>query len=168
MLKTFLNKHKDDIYYPYKDIDKLSVLDGFIIFKDKNKTVLVDYFNTEETVKIPEEVNVIGEYAFYNNKYIKKIDLSNVEIIENKAFSCIDNLKEINIPETVSYISNRAFDCLDNLRKVIINNPDIVIEEEVFDHCYKLKYIYFKGNSSQLKNALDIDYYQGVKFVLFK
>ncbi len=75
------------------------------------KGVLVDYQGKgEKTVVIPDEVEIIGERAFYKNKDIEKIVLgANVKIIRREAFALCENLEKVVINSALKEIGPRAF-----------------------------------------------------------
>ncbi len=75
------------------------------------KGVLVDYQGKgEKTVVIPDEVEIIGERAFYKNKDIEKVVLgANVKIIRREAFALCDNLEKVVINSALKEIGPRAF-----------------------------------------------------------
>lgn len=111
--------------------------------------------SNEKVVKVPEGVTEIGEYAFYNSKEIEKIvlsksvkrieswafgqcgvkeiELSNVEIIESKAFGHT-TIEHIVFPETVTYVGEAVF--YDNIAmdslECIENHSNVVIDENIF------------------------------------
>lgn len=67
-------------------------------------TVLVE-------ITIPNSVTVIGEYAFYQCKTLKRVffqENSKLKSIENGSF-CQTGLEEINIPNSVVNIGDYAF-----------------------------------------------------------
>lgn len=74
------------------------------------------------TIKIPDSVTTIGEFAFAE----------------------CNNLTSISIPNSVTEIGRCAFADCENLLSVIISNGlDISIEVAAFVHCTNLKSIYF-------------------------
>ena len=98
------------------------------------------YTGTDEVVKIPAEIdNVpvkeIGAYAFNETQL--------------SLFEAPRQLKEIYIPEYVTYIGEYAFWNCNNLIKVTIASEDSIdIAENAFKGCHKLTEIVFTANNS--------------------
>ena len=110
---------------------------GFKILND----VLLGYNGKDKNVVVPDNVKVIGKYAFSDCTFIEKIDLpQNLEKIEKFAFENCVSLKQFYIPTSVKVIKEYAFSCCENIEE--INIPDIdVIEKNTFENCFKLKQI---------------------------
>ncbi len=81
--------------------------DQFII---KGET-LEKYNGQDEEVFIPDDVKIIGQGAFQENKMLKKVHLANVETVEENAFWLCDNLSEIVFGEALKSIGDGAFIC---------------------------------------------------------
>lgn len=76
--------------------------------------------NKENIIEVPTYIKKIDSYAFEYNPFIK----------------------EIHIDKNVNFISHSAFKGLDNLENIYINSDDILIRENVYVDCPKLKNIY--------------------------
>lgn len=127
--------------------------DGRFLISDQKLVTCVA--SNEKVVEVPEGVIEIGKHAFYNSKEIEKIvlsksvkrieswafgkcgvkeiELSNVEIIENKAFGGT-TIEHIVFPETVTYVGEAAFydnTAMDSI-ECIENRSNVVIDEKIF------------------------------------
>lgn len=96
------------------------------------------------TVDIQNNVNSIGNYAFYNCKNLRRVIIGNsVTSIGERAFSdCTsENLTEIEIPNSVQSIGNYAFYFCDYLINMTIPNSVATLGVGVFDGCNNLESI---------------------------
>ncbi len=72
--------------------------------------VLMGYFGSEAVLKLPEDVQTIGEYAFAGHKELGEVTLPDmVTSIGAYAFSDCMGLKTIHIPTSVQEIGKHAF-----------------------------------------------------------
>ena len=141
-------------HYIYASVDMKGLSwDGRFLISDQKLVRCIA--SNEKVVEVPEGVTEIGEYAFYNSKEIEKIvlsksvkrieswafgqcgvkeiELSNVEIIESKAFGHT-TIEHIVFPETVTYVGEAAFydnTAMDSL-ECIENHSNVVIDENIF------------------------------------
>ena len=112
-------------------------------------------------IVIPETIETIGEQAFYHIdvpelhipgsiKTISdksfgyctavKIELSEgIKEIKHAAFTFCGNLEEISIPQSVDLIERAAFWGCHNLETIRFFNPQIIIANDVFEYCKKIK-----------------------------
>lgn len=134
---------------------------------------LIVYKGNAEIVEIPSYIDTIGSTAFENNTYIKKIILSNVDLIEDSAFygctnlseivfgeyyyfihsdafSGCTSLKEIKIPEGVSQIMPGTFSDCTSLEYVEIPSSVSCIHEYAFSNCTSLKRVVFNSNETRI------------------
>ncbi|MGN1340341.1 MAG: leucine-rich repeat domain-containing protein [Oscillospiraceae bacterium] len=91
-----------------------------VLFADGGKK-LVAYplGNTSSSYKIPSTVEVIGEYAFYRNKYLSEIDFpDDLKTIEGNAFYDCKLLERVDLKGKLVYIGSCAFSYCDNLASV--------------------------------------------------
>lgn len=136
--------------------------------------VLLEYKREkgETSIRIPDDVKVIGEGAFRCCKTIKSIKLPNsITKIESQAFRKCTNLEriilseqlasiddeafyacvsidEIEFPSTLSYIGSRAFYGCKYLERIRFSDRLTEIGDESFKVCINLEEIEF-GNSIQ-------------------
>lgn len=92
------------------------------------------------TCKIPDDITVIGDYAFYRCEELKHITVpNNVMEIGNFAFSKCRNLERINIPNSITKIGNHAFDECRNLKNIVIPESVTHIGQSAFYKCTGLE-----------------------------
>ena len=73
----------------------------FIIKEDGGNVILEECVSIETEITIPDNVTIIGEYAFSACKKLMKIEIpSSVRIIEKDAFCDCINLLEVIIPDS--------------------------------------------------------------------
>lgn len=127
-----------------------------------------------ETVEMAD-VEIIGEFAFANNKNLKSVKLSvNIKEIRVAAFKGASSLKEIHLPEglqvigqeafvnsglkeievpgTVKKLENLAFSNNVSLEKVVLNEGVEEIGVYVFSSC-KLKQIFIPASVTKIDSA---------------
>ena len=82
---------------------------GFQLFKIDGKT-LVEYHGYAETVKVPDEVTILGDHIFEGHSEIKVLTYSNkATSIGAYAFAGCSSLQSITIPNRVTSIGAFAF-----------------------------------------------------------
>jgi len=82
---------------------------------EEEKTRLKKCRDGRRFIEIPQSVKIIMSEAFCDCETLEKIDLKNVERIEESAFESCDELVEIYIPDTVKMIGENAFKDCDKL-----------------------------------------------------
>lgn len=138
---------------------------------------LLQGLNIEDVV-IPESVENIDEYAFYNMSSIKTVKLSNaryvgqsafysgrqitdidfgtsLETIDNMAFMYCTSVKEIVFPSTLRTISNKqAFLGCTMLERLVLNEGIEKIGDGAFLMCIALKEVYIPGSVKEMGEAI--------------
>ncbi len=142
------------IMNPFRGCDSLNISfangrnenDNFIIYNNylikKTAKQLICYFGNEEIIgNIPDYVTSIGEYAFYNNKHIKVIDLNNTNIKEicGLAFGFCDNVYNIKLPQSLEKLERNPFRNIHIKGKLFfdnkyfyMNNDGIIVNKQDF------------------------------------
>lgn len=99
---------------------KFAVRNGVLYNKKMTKLIYYPACKKGESFKVPSTVKTIGDSAFYENKYLKNINLNkNLQNIERYAFA-YSNIQKINIPANVETIERGCFfkceklSCVDN------------------------------------------------------
>lgn len=72
--------------------------------------VLVHYNGESSSVEIPEEINSVAPYAFYNNTNVTSLKIAGdtVEIGEGAFYGCV-SLESVSVPQSVTTIGAYAF-----------------------------------------------------------
>ncbi|MBR0451680.1 MAG: leucine-rich repeat domain-containing protein [Oscillospiraceae bacterium] len=87
---------------------------------------------------LPDEIEDIGEVAFYGCTNLKHITLPrNLKFIREEAFGA-SGLEIIEIPEGVRLICEKAFFSCEELRRIDVLPKDVIIEVDAFGACPKL------------------------------
>lgn len=112
--------------------------------------------NTVTSVTIPNSVIAINDGAFRSSKMLESVNIpDSVEFIGQFAFYNCTELTSITIPNSVTTISFGAFQSCSKLESVIIPDSIISIGPQVFCDCTSLTSIYFKGDAPTFeRNAL--------------
>lgn len=94
---------------------------------------LIKYEGSQEHVVIPEEVDTIRDFAFYECLHLKSIQIpETVKMIGNFCFYGCDELIEITIPKSVTYLGDGALSYCRKLKKVTIQGPIQSIKKSMF------------------------------------
>ncbi len=90
-----------------------STENGILYNKDKTQLLCYPAGKEGESFEIPNSVETIGRYAFYNNRKLTEIKIpQSVSVIMTNAFGECSNLKKVEVPESVQRIDEFAFvDC---------------------------------------------------------
>lgn len=104
---------KDNLYY--------SDVDGILFSKDLTRLICYPCGKTGHTYTVPDTVEIIDEYAFSDNCYLRKIILPNsLKRIEWRAFFQCEKLAIINLPEGLEYIGEECFELSTEINRLII------------------------------------------------
>ena len=103
--------------------------------------------NSLKSIKLPESLRVIGNYAFDNCVNLENIAIpEGVVTIGNGAFHTCLALTDIEIPESVRSIGDYAFAGCRNLSDVRISHGAETIGESAFDSCDSLNELVIPGS----------------------
>lgn len=121
-------------------------------FKEKPVTSIGDdAFNGNTFVKnmtIGDNVQEIGNRAFYGS-VIETLTLSqNLETIGNSAFEDCDALLQVELPDNVSSVGTRAFCDCDNLTSFGIGYKFARHDGNFLAYCHKLSHLYIRENGN--------------------
>ena len=109
-----------------------------------NTCVLTKYLGKNTVVNVPESIDgyrvvSLGSECFLRKTNVVKVNIpSTVKSIGARAFK-ESGIREITIPETVTYLSGSVFYECDNLEKVVIKAPVTKIEMNTFNGCSNLR-----------------------------
>lgn len=117
----------------------LHIENGLAINREEKILLYCSDFSMK-TCFIPENLKVIGNYAF-DSSSIQTVEIpSTIERIGKNVFAYCD-LKEINIPDSVIEIGDEVFASCENLRKAKLSNNITYISKSLFCWCEKLSEI---------------------------
>ena len=106
--------------------------DSFLLSKDK--TILYYYLGKKDKIIIPDGVEIIKPFAFFEKKTITNVSLpSSLKEIGMSAFHRCEKLKTIEIPDSVSAIGACAFEKCTNLKSVSFLGSHISFEANEVD-----------------------------------
>ncbi len=178
-LPKCLNKIKDYLFYGCENLEKLKIpanvkeisasslagckrlrelsiednelyrSEGNCIIRDSDDKLIL---GCDES-KIPEDVKIIGEYAFYQSNLQEIVIPSNVETIESYAFSSCKNLSKITLCEGLKTIKHGAFSAcaikeleipasVEEINNIIINYTDFILSTNYLDELRGCKNLY--------------------------
>ena len=114
--QIYYSKNVREITVP-KDSKYLKVVNGGLYTYDGKK--LIKCFAGQKEFTIEEGTLYIGDYAFYQNEDIEKVNIpSTVKTIGLEAFYGCESLKEIDLPEEILSIEEDAFRLCTGLNKI--------------------------------------------------
>lgn len=91
-------------------IGDYSTENGILYNKDKTQLLCYPAGKEGEFFEIPNSVETIGRYAFYNNSKLTEIKIpQSVSAISEEAFGNCSKLKRVEVPKSVQRIDNFAF-----------------------------------------------------------
>jgi len=131
--------------------------DGNAVYS-ADKSTLVYVFNTDDSFRIPEGVEIIGRMAFRRKKLLRDVTIpSTVRIIEKDAFSGCEKIDNVYIPSTVKSVKENAFAACVNLQKVTFAGELERLSRYAFDDCDNLRTIVVPtGKGKSYRKALRI------------
>lgn len=120
---------------------------------DETPVYALEYYiigSNADEFTVPENVSEIGNYAFYNCKQLKKVNLtSNIEIYEYSfAYCTFDSFDFSN----VYYIGNNAFEGCENIKSADLSNA-YYINDSAFENCTALSDVVFGDSLSWIGMA---------------
>lgn len=90
------------------------------------------------SIYLPDTVERIEPYAFYNCHSLQSIDLTNVRYIQDSAFTRCISLEKLNIPSKVIEIGNNSFLGCTGLEEINVSAYAEELGEKSFFRCNKL------------------------------
>lgn len=113
--------------------------DGFYCTAKGFTVTLDEYRGNDESVVIPENIDVIGDGAFYNCSSLTSITIpDSVKSIGYYAFSSCFSLTSVTVPNSVKSIGDHAFSSCSSLISVTIPNSVKSIGDYAFSYCSSL------------------------------
>ncbi|MCF0114519.1 MAG: leucine-rich repeat domain-containing protein [Erysipelotrichaceae bacterium] len=119
---------------------------------EKNK--LVSYVGDDEVVILPEEVEILGEFAFSNAKCMRSIILhDHLQEIGTSAFYNCENLLEIELPDSVYYMDTAVFSRCIHLKSVKLSKKLSAVPKITFYQCFDLEEVNLPERVTRLNRA---------------
>ena len=116
--------------------------------------ILVKYSGTEEEVTIPEEVQKIGEKAFYENKAVRSVHFSNKIVqIGKSAFQKCAALEEAPLPDSLTTLGYGAFSGCTSLKEIRIPAGVAVLSQNAFSGCESLRCLELPNNLREIREG---------------
>ena len=138
---------------------------GFVYSLSHGQATILEYTGEDVNVVIPDELGgrpvvAVAEKAFYKNGEISSITIESDAdnfTIGAQAFSDMDSLVSVVLPDGLKTIPSRAFSGCDSLTEVTMGNGVESIEEYAFSECPTLANIYISTTSGG-RGSGDSDY----------
>ena len=138
---------------------------GFVYSLSHGQATILEYTGEDVNVVIPDELGgrpvvAVAEKAFYKNGEISSITIESDAdnfTIGAQAFSDMDSLVSVVLPDGLKTIPSHAFSGCDSLTQVTMGNGVESIEEYAFSECPTLANIYISTTSGG-RGSGDSDY----------
>ena len=129
-----------------------SYADGILFNKDKT-VVLGCYIGKCGSYTVPEGVVSISQNAFSGVEGLTEVNLpDSLELIEDWAFNGCLGLTKVKIPDHVTEVGNLAFSNCVNLKKITFGNSLERIGMEAIAYNSALKEIWFTGDAPEIED----------------
>ena len=113
---------------------------------------LLEYKGTSANVVIPNDISIIGEFAFYQCISLTSISIpDSVTSIGDAAFAYCTNLTSISIPNSVTSIEDYTFFRCTSLKEVNITNGVTSIGSVAFEGCTNLTNVTIPNSVTYIK-----------------
>lgn len=116
-------------------------LDGVLYNFAATKLITYPGRKETDTFTVPDDVEIIGDYAFYGNSWLKTVNFgTGLKTIGNSAFEDCYILAEINYPASfgLESIGSYAFDSCQSLTSIVIPESVASIGNQAFRYCKKV------------------------------
>lgn len=133
-----------------KNNKSFSSQNGILYNIQKTRLICYPCGIQDESFIVPETVDSIGNYAFYNNNYLKRVTLS--EMTEN-IYSCAfaySSVEEVDFPSSLREIADNAFYFCENLKAVNLSEGLEKIGNAAFGECASLEEVSLPASLGQL------------------
>ncbi len=125
-------------------------VDGSIYNYLKNRIIKYPQGKTDESFLMPRGVTYINNYAFYENKYLRSIDITEVGNIGRYAFSQCEALQSVRVGNVLNYIEAYAFYKCKSLTDFSVNSDLFSIGNFAFSDCFSLRELSFNGKIGEI------------------
>lgn len=114
-----------------EDNKHYKVVDGALLTKDGTKLILYPAMLPGDSYTSPDSVLSVEEDAFYNNAYLKTINLTKVEKIKDYAFYKMNSIEILNFPSTLINFSTMycIYKCF-TLKQINVEDGNIMLHDE--------------------------------------
>lgn len=174
--------------------DRYSIMNGALCVRynsDRYQLVYYPVARQEKQYTVQYSITSINENAFKNNKYIESLFISddlyeirdgafegaeslqeiyfgdlNFRRIGDRAFKNCVSLKEIVIPDSVTWIGKSAFEGCESLERVVLSKKILNIFENTFLNCSSLKSIILPEKLLFLEEGAFLGCYELEKLVI--
>lgn len=135
---------------------KYEFVNGVIFTKNADDRTLVSYPCGKNllTYTVPDGTVNIGDNAFYNNKYVKTVNMpTSLREIQNYAFSGCNKITNVEVPKGVTTIGRYAFSRCTSLANVILPSTLTSLGGATFNEDEALAYV---GVKAQIPPVCDL------------
>jgi len=132
------------------------------VLDEKNQATIFKYFGKEKDVIVPAKINgykviKIGDFSFANKEITSVTLPDSVEKIGAYAFYNCESLEEINAPSKLKEINGYAFCGCKNLKSFEMPNDLNYLGAYAFNRCEKLENINIPDSVTKIHNGVFMD-----------
>ena len=150
------------------DVDG-NVIDEFVIPNDVNSIGNGAFYNCKglTSITIPEGVTSIGESAFRGCAGLTTVTIPNsVTSIGERAFEWCSGLVSVTLPDDLAIIKKQTFYCCGALESITIPASVEYIYQEAFAGCEKLRRVYARPENPPFSFDNSFSYFNQTLYVL--
>lgn len=149
-------------------------VDGVLFNKEKTKLLSYPPYARRTSYTVPEGVTWVEACAFFNNRYLKNITLSDevtalgysafcgskhleevrlpsgLKVLGDWMFANCPQLKSVSIPEGVTYFASRVFSGCTNLISVTMPESVTSTDVNIFENCESLESVTLSPNLGRI------------------
>jgi len=118
------------------------VIDGVLYSKDGKKLIHYPQAKEGDSFTLPDEVNSIGEFAFYRVCKLKNLDWSesNLTTLEHACFEYSTSIQSVILPASVNSLPHQTFEGCGALKNVTCKTTSLGnFNNYTFEYCGKLE-----------------------------
>lgn len=125
--------------------EHFTAINGSLYTKDASVLIKCAASQENKSVKLPQGVKKISDYAFYEHDYLEEIVLPNglVEIGKH-AFDSCEKLQSITMPNSVTSVGEYAFYDCESLQTLTLSNNLNEIPQGLCCGCISLEVLYYQ------------------------
>ena len=150
-IKPYVNKINNYAFYKNKKIESIIIPDSVNFIGE-----YAFYDTNLETIKIKGEVKEIEQYTFANNNFLKAVDVGMyVETIKHHAFYNCPSLEKVDLSPTLQRVGQYSFSCT-GLEYIIFGENVSIVESYALENCPNLLSVRLDGDKIKSFNNLSI------------
>ncbi|MBQ4570371.1 MAG: leucine-rich repeat protein [Bacilli bacterium] len=150
-IKPYVNKINNYAFYKNKKIESIIIPDNVNLIGE-----YAFYDTNLQTIKLKGEVKTIEQYTFANNNFLKAVDVGMyVETIKHHAFYNCPSLEKVDLSPSLKRVGQYSFSCT-GLEYIIFGENVSIVESYALENCPNLLSVRLDGDKIKSFNNLSI------------